>query len=433
MNAEFILALEQIAEEKKISKEAILDATESALAAAYRKDYGKPSQIVKCKIDPEKGGMEFWQEKKIVEEVADENFEISLEDAKKEDKKAELEGIIKYPLPTKEDFGRIAAQTAKQVIIQKLKEVEREVVFNEYKNMEGKMLSGVVQQIEGGNIIIDLGRANGVMFPSEQITGENYRIGQRIKVLVIRVEQTNKGPQIMVSRAHEDIIRYLFIMEVPEIESGIVEIMGIAREAGTRTKMSVRANQEGVDPVGSCVGQRGTRVQAVLSELGNEKIDIILWDADAETYIINSLSPAKIEKVKLSKKTQEAIVYVDPEQLSLAIGKNGQNVRLAAKLTEWKIDVVEVGPNQKDSKEEAEEVEVEEPSEEKSTEEKKPKKSSKKSKKKEEVEEEVVEEADPEIEEAIEETPEAVEEPEATEPEESIEEEKEESEENTEE
>ncbi|HRY60382.1 MAG TPA: transcription termination factor NusA [Patescibacteria group bacterium] len=343
MNEEFISALEQIAEEKKISKESILEATESALAAAYRKDYAKPSQTIRCKIDPVKGTTEFWLEKKIVEEVADENAEILLADALKEDKDAVIDGVIKYPLPTKEDFGRIAAQTAKQVIIQKLKEVEREVVFDEYKTLEGKLLNGVVQQIEGGNIIVDLGRANGVMFPSEQITGENYRVGQRIKVLLLRVEQTNKGPQIMVSRAADDVIKYLFMIEVPEIEAGSVAIMGIAREAGVRTKMSVRALQEGVDPVGSCVGQRGTRVQAVLGEIGNEKIDIVLWNEEPETYIANALSPAKIDSVKLNKRAKEALVIVNPDQLSLAIGKNGQNVRLAARLTDWKIDVIEVG------------------------------------------------------------------------------------------
>lgn len=385
MNQEFILALDQIAEEKKISKESILEATEAALAAAYRKDYGKPSQIVRCKIDPEKGTTNFWLEKKIVEEVSDENSEILLDDAKKEVKSGSaekvgegdlaLEGFIKYPLPTHEDFGRIAAQTAKQVIIQRLKEVEREVVFNEFKNMEGQMVNGVVQQIEGGNVVVDLGRTNGIMFPSDQITGENYRVGQRIKVIVSKVEKSNKGSQILVSRAHDDLVRYLFMMEVPEIEAGSVSIMGIAREAGVRTKMSVRALQDGVDPVGSCVGQRGTRVQAVLSEIGNEKIDIVLWDEDPATYIINALSPAKVEEVKLSKKTGEALVYVLPEQLSLAIGKNGQNVRLAAKLTGWRIDVMEVGQKPtREFKEDSEEVAA--PAEE-AKEEKKPKKAKK--------------------------------------------------------
>lgn len=376
MNPDFILALDQIAEEKKIDKSAVLEATEAALAAAYRKDYGKPSQIVKCKIDPEKGSLKFWLEKKVVEAVADENSEISLEDAKKEDSSIELEGIVKYDLPTHEDFGRIAAQTAKQVIIQRLKEVEREVVFNEFKNMEGQMVNGVIQQIEGGNIIVDLGRVNGVMFPSEQITGENYRVGQRTKVILLRVEKTNKGSQILVSRAHEDLIRYLFMMEVPEIENGSVEIMGIAREAGVRTKMAVRALQEGVDPVGSCVGQRGTRVQAVLSEIGNEKIDIILWNEDAEVYITNALSPAKIEEVALDQEAKETTVYVTDEQLSLAIGKNGQNVRLASKLTGWKIDVLDV--SQKPEKP------IKQPSSAKATDDKESKKAKKQEEKQEE-------------------------------------------------
>jgi len=370
MNAEFISALEQIAEEKRISKESILEATEAALGAAYRKDYGKPSQIIRCKIDPVGGSMEFWMEKEVVEEVADENSEITLTDAKKEiksgsatieeGKETELGGFIRYALPTHEDFGRIAAQTAKQVIIQRLKEVEREVVFNEFKNMEGQMVNGSVQQIEGGNVVVDLGRANGIMFPSEQISGEHYRVGQRIKVIVSQVEKSNRGSQILVSRAHDDLVRYLFMMEVPEIEAGAVAIMGIAREAGVRTKMSVRALQDGVDPVGSCVGQRGTRVQAVLSEIGNEKIDIVLWNEDPATYITNALSPAKVDEVRLSQKTGEALVYVVPEQLSLAIGKNGQNVRLAAKLTGWKIDVADATnkPAIKEIKKEKEEKEA---------------------------------------------------------------------------
>ncbi|MBI2448004.1 transcription termination/antitermination protein NusA [Candidatus Microgenomates bacterium] len=342
MNAEFILALEHLADEKKISKEAILEAVEAALGAAYRKDYGKPTQIIRCKIDPEKGLMKFWQVKKIVEAVADENCEISLKEAKKMDKKAELEGEISYDLPSHEDFGRIAAQTAKQVIIQKLKELEREIVFDEFKSQEGKLVNGVVQQVDMGNVIVDLGRANGIMFPADQIVGEHYRTGQRIKVIIASVEKNNRGPQIVVSRAHPDLIRYLFMVEVPEIEAGTVEIMGIAREAGIRTKIAVRALQEGVDPVGSCVGQRGTRVQAVLGELNNEKIDIVLWDGNEEAYITNALSPAKIAEVKLDKKRKEAIVYVESDQLSLAIGKSGQNVRLAAKLSDWKIDVLDV-------------------------------------------------------------------------------------------
>ncbi len=355
MNEDFILALEQIADEKGISKESILSAVEAALGAAYRKDYGKSGQVIKCKIDPEKGSMKFWLVKKVVEpeeeeEEIDEEREILLKDAKKEKKGAKIDDEIEYELPTHEEFGRIAAQTAKQVIVQRLKEAEREVILSEFKNQEGKLVSGIVQQTEGGNVIVDLGKANGIMFPSEQIMGENYRVGQRIKVLITKVEETSRGPQILVSRAHDDVVEYLFMTEVPEIEAGSVEIMGIAREAGTRTKMAVRANQEGVDPVGSCVGQRGTRVQAVLSEIGNEKIDIILWDEDPEIYIANALSPAKIEDIKIDKKAKEAVVYVASDQLSLAIGKNGQNVRLASKLTDWKIDVLEMSEKEKETK-----------------------------------------------------------------------------------
>ncbi|MFA7308526.1 MAG: transcription termination factor NusA [Patescibacteria group bacterium] len=398
MNQEFLLALDHLADEKKMDKGAILEAVEAALAAAYRKDYGKPSQMYRCQIDPENGAMQFWQVKKVVEEITDEEHEILLKDAKKIDKTVELEGEVTFPVPTQDDFGRIAAQTAKQVIIQKLKEMERDIIFDEFKNQEGKIINGVFQQLEGANMVVDLGRANGVLFPSEQIPGEHYRVGQRIKVYVVSVEKNNRGPQIIVSRSHANIIRELFAIEVPEIEAGTVQIMGIAREAGVRTKMAVRALQDGVDPVGSCVGQRGTRVQAVLSEIGNEKIDIILWDEDVETYIINALSPAKVSEIRLDEKRREAVVYVENDQLSLAIGKNGQNVRLAAKLTDWKIDVfdvvakVDMKPVKKEKEETAE------------AEEKPKKKAPKKSKKTEETTEEapeIIEVSDQSIEEQV--------------------------------
>lgn len=347
MNQEFLLALDHLADEKKMDKGAIIEAVEAALAAAYRKDYGNANQIYRCKIDPDNGALQFWQVKKVVEEVTEPEHEILLADAKKIDKTIELEGEITYSVPTQEDFGRIAAQTAKQVIIQKLKEMERDIIMSEFDELKGHLINAVYQQTEHGNHIFDLGRANGVMTPMEQVPGEHYRVGQRVKVLVVNTERSGRGPQIMVSRAHPDVIRELFMIEVPEIEAGTVEIKGIAREAGVRTKMAVVALQDGVDPVGSCVGQRGTRVQAVLSEIGNEKIDIILWDEDIETYITNALSPAKVTEIILNTDRRQATIYVENDQLSLAIGRSGQNVRLASKLTEWKLDVFDIA--EKDS------------------------------------------------------------------------------------
>jgi N utilization substance protein A len=246
---------------------------------------------------------------------------------------------VTIPLPKEEEFGRIAAQTAKQVIIQRIREAERDMLFSEFKDKEGAVMNATVQQIEGRNVIVSLGKANGIMFPSDQIKDEKYYIGQRIKVYVREVAETTRGPQIVTSRTDEGLIRGLFESEVPEIATGTVEIKSIAREAGSRTKIAVIANEEGIDPVGSCVGQRGTRVQAILAEIGEEKIDIVLWDEDVEQFIMNALSPAKTKEILISSKDNKATVTVDKDSLSLAIGKGGQNVRLASKLTGWGIDI----------------------------------------------------------------------------------------------
>jgi len=341
MDPQFFSAIEYLSEEKGIPREKIFEAVEFALAAAYRKDYGKANQTVRVKLNPENAAMRIFIIKTVVEEVTDPGIEITLEEAKKIDPEIELGGTIEIEVPAPENYGRIAAQTAKQVVIQRLREIEREIIFNEFKNKEGTLVNGTVQQIEGNNIIIDLGRTNGIIFASEKPENEKYRIGQRLKVFVLSVDQTTKGPQISLSRSHPDMIRALFALEVPEIEAGTVEIKAIAREAGSRSKVAVAARQEGVDPVGSCVGQRGTRVQAVLSEIGQEKIDIVLWDPDPIVFITNALSPAKVTKVKINEENKEARVYVAQDQLSLAIGRGGQNVRLAAKLTGWKIDIIE--------------------------------------------------------------------------------------------
>jgi N utilization substance protein A len=335
----FMQAIEELCEEKGLDKDTVISTVEAALAAAYRKDYGKPKQVIRAKLDPNTGEAEMFKVTQVVEEVENPEAEISLDDAKKIKKDYKIDDEIVEPLPKEETFGRIAAQTAKQVIIQRIREAERDMIYSEFKDREFSVINGSVQQIEGKNIIVSLGKVNAIMFPSDQIRDERYYVGQRLKVYLKEVAQTSRGPQILVSRTDEGLIKGLFELEVPEIANGTVEIKNIAREAGSRTKMSVIANDENIDPIGSCVGQRGTRVQSVLAEVGDEKIDIILWDEDLEKYIMNALSPAKCEKIVISSKDSKATVYVPEDSLSLAIGKNGQNVRLASKLTGWGIDI----------------------------------------------------------------------------------------------
>ncbi len=334
-------AIAQIADEKGLSKEIILETVEAALAAAYRKDFGHPNQIIRVHLDSNSDGMTVERVYTIVDEaeLKDLEAEMTVEQAKLFTKTPEIGQEVVMPLPTESDFGRIAAQTAKQVIIQRIREAERELLYEEFKQKEHMLLNGSVQQIEGDNVIVNLGKINGVMFPLEQIRGEHYHVGQRLKVFVKEVVETMRGPQVSVSRADAAIVAKLFELEVPEIAAGSVVIKSIAREAGTRSKVAVAAVQEGLDPVGSCVGQRGIRVQAVLAELGEEKIDIILWNDDSVQFIINALSPAKVTRVDLEAEQKSAKVVVPEDQLSLAIGRNGQNVRLASKLTGWNIDI----------------------------------------------------------------------------------------------
>ena len=360
----FKSALEQLEEERKIPKEKILDAIEQAMAAAYKKDYGKKGQIIRSKFDLNTGKANFYQVKIVVDEtiaktdegtenekeyeVKDEGDErvrfnsehhIMLEDAKKIKKGVELNDEIIFPLESKDDYGRIAAQTAKQVIIQKIREAERTSIIDEYGTKEGEIVSGVVQKIERGNVYVDFNRATGILPAEEQIPGEYLERGQRIRAYLYQVEDTPRGINLRLSRTHPKFLEKLFAVEAPEIANGIVEVKSIAREAGARSKIAVFSNDEHIDPVGSCVGQKGTRVNTITQELGGEKIDIIPWSEDQKQFVSNSLSPAKVLSIEINEKEHKAIVEVADGQLSLAIGKSGQNVRLAAKLTGWRIDI----------------------------------------------------------------------------------------------
>lgn len=352
-------ALEQLEQERKIPREKIIDAIEQALAAAYKKDYGKKGQIIRATIDIESGKMEFYQVKIVVDDTLvrmtedeeeeieegdervrfNEEHHILLEDARRIKSDAKLEEEIIFPLEAKEDYGRIAAQTAKQVIIQKIREAERGAIIDEYGSKEGEIVNGFVQKFERGIVYIDFNRATGIILPEEQIPGESYRRGERIRAYLYSVEETPRGVNLKLSRTHPQLIEGLFAMEAPEIASGVVEIKSIAREAGARSKIAVFSNDEHVDPVGSCVGQKGVRVTTVMSELGGEKIDIIPWSPDAREYITSSLSPARVLDIEINEEEHKATVEVTADQLSLAIGKGGQNVRLAAKLTGWRIDI----------------------------------------------------------------------------------------------
>ncbi len=385
----FTSAISQIATEKEIPQEKVVEVVEQAIATAYKKEYREKGEVVKAKIDSKTGGAKFWLVKTVVDDstavFADESEEnvsteedeeieegkvrynpkrhIKIEDAKKIRKDAKVGEEIETELETKQDFGRIAAQTAKQVILQKIKETERELIFNEYKDKENEVISGIVQRVEGKNVLVDIGKVLGVIHKEEQIPGEVYRPGQRHKAYVLSVEDSSRGPNIVLSRAFPKFVSKLFELEVPEIAAGTVEIKSIAREAGSRTKVAVYSEEEGIDPVGTAVGQRGTRVGAVISELNGEKIDIIDYLEKSEDFIRNALSPAKISDVEITG--GRAIVTVPEDQLSLAIGKEGQNVRLAAKLTGWRIDVKAIGKDEIEETAEAEE-DVEKESEEES-------------------------------------------------------------------
>lgn len=337
MNKEFISALKEIEKEKGISIDILLEALEAALISAYKKNFSTP-QSVRVVIDRELGDIQVFAQTNIAEEVNDERMEISLEDAKKIDVEYEIGDVIEEEV-TPRDFGRIAAQTAKQVVVQRIREAERNIIFEEFSNRTSDIITGVVQRIENGNIFIDFGKTEGMLPVAEQISKERYNTGDRIKIYIVEVKKTNKGPQIIISRTHPGLIKRLFELEVPEIHDGTVEIKSVSREPGARSKIAVYSENDNVDAVGSCVGPKGSRVQRVVDELSGEKIDIINWNEDPRHFVANALSPSKVVEIFLEEGTNAARVVVPDNQLSLAIGKEGQNVRLAAKLTGWKIDI----------------------------------------------------------------------------------------------
>ena len=341
MKSDFLLAITQLSAEKNLPKDVVLTAVEAALVSAYKKDNFASNQNIAVKINPNSGKVEVWVEKEVVETPTGERFEISLKEAKIIKEDAQIGDAIMVEA-TPANAGRIAAQTAKQVILQRLHEAEHSAIFEEYADKEGEVVSGVVQRFEMGQVHIDLGRTEAILPTSEQVRTERYRVGQRLKVVLLQVARTGKGPKVIVSRSHPELLRRLFELEVPEVYNGTVEIKSIAREAGFRSKIAVAAKQEGIDPVGCCVGLRGIRIQNIVSELSGEKIDVVQWNPDQATFIANALSPAHIVSVGLNKEEQAATVIVPDRQLSLAIGKEGQNARLAAKLSGWRIDIKSV-------------------------------------------------------------------------------------------
>jgi N utilization substance protein A len=358
-------AIDQVSEEKGIDAAKVLDAIESSIAAAYKKEYEKKGEIIKAKFDLKTGELKFTQVKTVVDDTtvrmdgeddseqsvvstapgAEEKLprfnadrHLLIDDAKKIKKSLSVGDEIEFPLDSREDFGRIAAQAAKQVILQRLREAERDSIIKEFKGREGEIVSGTIQRMDRGNVYIDLGRATALMFYNEAIPGEHYRVNERLKFYIVSVQDDARMPGILLSRSHPKFVSKLFELEIPEIADGTIEIKSISREPGSRTKIAVASKAQGVDPVGSCVGQRGTRVMAVSNELGQEKIDIIEWSEDPVRFIASSLSPAQVDDVEILP-NHEARVFIANDQLSLAIGRGGQNVRLAARLTGWKIDV----------------------------------------------------------------------------------------------
>ena len=338
MKSDFIIALTQLAAERNLPREIVLSAIEAALISAYKRDSVAAGQDISVKLDPNTGDVSVFTIRTVAEEIEDPNIQISLADAKKIRAEAEIGDLV----PTGElphSAGRIAAQTAKQVVIQRLREAERDLVFREFADKEGEVFTVTVQRMEPKQIIVELGRAEAILPSSEQAPYERCRVGSKIKVLLKTVRESAKGPEMIVSRADKDLVKRLFEMEVPEIYNGAVEIVGIAREPGSRSKVAVHAKQDGVDAVGSCVGLRGIRIQNIVNELHGEKIDVVQWSKDPGTYISNSLSPSSVMRVELDPATGGAVAVVPDRQLSLAIGKEGQNARLAARLTGWNVDI----------------------------------------------------------------------------------------------
>jgi N utilization substance protein A len=340
MKSDFYTAIAQIAAERGIPKEAIIDVMEKALITAYKRTLGNnpPPMEVTVRLDPQTGAARVYAEKQVVDDVLDDRFEIDIEVAKRHKADAQLGETVMVE-STPNDFGRIAAQTAKQVVLQGIKEVEREYIYGEYMDREGELITATVQRMAKGNVILEMGKAEAILPPKEQVDNDRYYHGQRLKVYLMEIRKEDRGPRLIASRTHKQLIMRLFEMEVPEIYNGTVEIKSIAREPGLRTKVAVAARQEGIDPVGSCVGMRGIRIQNIVNELNGEKIDVVQWSSDPKDFIANALSPAQVVEVHLNDDDHAALVIVPDKQLSLAIGKEGQNVRLAAKLTGWRIDI----------------------------------------------------------------------------------------------
>ena len=337
MNADFVQAIFELGKEKGISPELLYQAVEEALITAYKKNFGS-SQNVRVDLNKQTGEIHVYARKSIVEKVFDSAQEIDLVEARKINPNYEVEDIVEIEV-TPKNFGRIAAQNAKQVVVQRIREAERGMVFEKFSSRENDIVNGVVQRMENRNVYIDLGRAEAILMPNEQIPGEVYQHHDRIKTYIVEVKKTNKGPQIMVSRTHPGLLKRLFELEVPEIHDGLVEIKSVAREPGMRSKISVYTKDENIDPVGACVGQKGMRVQTIVNELRGEKIDIVKYSSNPEQYVANALSPAKVLMAVADENEKICRVVVPDYQLSLAIGKEGQNARLAAKLTGWKIDI----------------------------------------------------------------------------------------------
>ncbi|MBQ1621038.1 MAG: transcription termination factor NusA [Selenomonadaceae bacterium] len=333
----FLEALKELAREKGVEEEVLFDAIEAALISAYKRNFGS-AQNVRVVLDRTTGAYHVYAIKTVVETVEDDVQEISLAQARTIRPDYEVDDVLEIEV-TPANFGRIAAQTAKQVVVQRVREAERGIIYEEFMSREGDIITGLVSRVENRNVFIDLGKTEAVLTPTEQIAGETYEHGDRIKAYIVEVKKTSKGPQIVVSRTHPGLLKRLFELEVPEIQEGIVEIKSVAREPGMRSKIAVYSKDDDVDPVGSCVGHKGMRVQAVVDELGSEKIDIVKWNEDSAKFIANALSPAKVVSVAVNEDEKVSRVVVPDYQLSLAIGKEGQNARLAAKLTGWKIDI----------------------------------------------------------------------------------------------
>ena len=347
MKSDFVLAITQLSAEKNLPQDVVIRAVENALVSAYRKDSFTANQNISVRINPGNGTVQVWAEKAVVDEPTDRRREISLAKAREIKPDIEIGDTIEVE-DTPRNAGRIAAQTAKQVILQRLHEAEHTAIYEEYADKTGEILTGVIRRIEPRQIYVDLGRTEAILPAVEQMHNERYRVGQRIKVYVLDIAQTSRGPQVIVSRTHRGLLQRLFELEVPEIGSGVVELVSVAREAGYRSKIAVAARQEGIDPVGCCVGLRGIRIQNIVNELNGEKIDVVMWSADTRTFITSALSPARVLDVRING---DAVTAVIPDQqLSLAIGREGQNVRLAAKLTGWRIDIKSASEAEKEKK-----------------------------------------------------------------------------------